>query len=363
MRFKSYILAGHRWAGLTIGLAAAFLALTGLTMAFRTQLEPRVDAALLARPACDARLPLETLAARASAVHPGKALQRFEIPDLRTAATVVRFADRTGVYLDPCSGEVLAQRTPWGGFFPFVEMVHKLRFITEDGKVTEVIGGTIAILVAIMATGGLILAWPASRRSLQAILRPRLARGTRAFDLLLHRSTGVYVYLVVVASMACSLTFTFDWMRSAIFAVTASAAPAKKPAAHGAMALPLEAYLARARALMPAMGSAVIALPRRDGEPVELYAVERGAPHAYARSYLYLDPANGETLRFQPYAESSIGNKAYRWMGALHTARAGIVPQIVLFLGILGVPVLGFTGIRSYLRARRAARSLERRTS
>ena len=357
MSIKPLILVGHRWAGLTVGLAAAFLALTGLTMAFRTQLEPQVDARLLDRAACESRLPLDALLARATVAHPGKALARIEIPDLSTAATVVRFTDRVGVHLDACSGEVLAQRTPWGGFFPFMEMVHKLRFITEDSKVTEVIGGTIAILVSIMATGGLILAWPASRRALQAVLRPRLNPGTRAFDLMLHRSVGVYVYLVVVTSMACALTFTFDWWRSTIFAATGSPPPASRPAGRGALALPLEAYLARARALIPDLASAVITPPRKAGEPLEIYGIERGAPHAYARNYLYLDPASGETLRFQPYAESSLGNKSYRWMGALHTGRAGWPFQLLLFAGILGIPILAFTGIRSYVRSRNPRRT------
>jgi len=346
---------GHRWAGLTVGLAAAFLALTGLTMAFRAQLEPRVDRQLLDRPPCETRLPLDVLVSNAKSAHPGKALQRIEIPDVRTAATIVRFADREGIYLDACSGEVLGQRNPWGGFFGFMEMVHKLRFITEDGAVTEVIGGTIAILVAVMATGGLFLAWPASRRALRAIVRPRLVPGNRAFDLLLHRSVGSYIFVILVASMACALTFTFDWWRSAIYAATASPAALARPAAKGAgEPLPLEIFLVRARALMPDLRSAIITPPRKAGTALEIYAVDRGASQAFARSYAWFDPASGELLRFEPYATSSAGNKAVRWMSAFHTARAGVFLEIVLFMGILGVPVLAFTGMRSYLRTLRA---------
>jgi vanillate O-demethylase ferredoxin subunit len=102
------------------------------------------------------------------------------------------------------------------------------------------------------------------------------------------------------------------------------------------------------------MRSAMITPPRKPGVAVEVYAIDRDAPHPYARSYAWFDPRSGEVLRFEPWAQSSAGNKAVRWMSALHTARAGVVPQIVLFLGILGVPVLAFTGARSYLRTRRA---------
>jgi vanillate O-demethylase ferredoxin subunit len=340
--FKKTVLVGHRWAGLTIGLAAAFLALTGLTMAFRAQLEPQVDARFLDRTPCDARLPLDTLVAHAKAAHPGKALQRIEVPDIRTAATVVRFADREGVYLDACSGEVLGQRSPWGGFFGFIEMTHKLRWITEDGDVTEKIGSTIAMLVVLMACGGLFLAWPASRRALNMIVKPRLKPGNRAFDLLLHRSVGCYVFIVVVTSMVCSLSFTVP------------PPPTKPPARGPGNALSLEQFLQKMRALVPDLRTAQLTPPRKQGQSFEVYAVERGAPHAYARSYAWFEPATGETLRFEPYADSSAANKAWRWMSALHTARAGILPQIVLFMGILGVPVLAFTGLRSFLRTRRA---------
>jgi vanillate O-demethylase ferredoxin subunit len=86
-------------------------------------------------------------------------------------------------------------------------------------------------------------------------------------------------------------------------------------------------------------------------DAVEIYAIERGAPHPNARSYVYLNPYTADVLRFEPYAASSAGNRIYRWLGSLHTARVGGLPvQLLLFAGILGVPVLAYTGIRSALR-------------
>jgi vanillate O-demethylase ferredoxin subunit len=178
---KKWILVGHRWAGLTVGLAAAFLALTGLTMAFRTQLEPQVDARFLDRPACEARLPLDTLVAKArprirKRLLPDRDLRPAHLRHDRALRRSRRDLPRQLQRGSPGAAQ------PLGGFFAFMEMVHKLRFITEDGEVTEWIGGTLAILVAVMATGGLVLAWPASKRALRMILRPRLTPGTRAFD-------------------------------------------------------------------------------------------------------------------------------------------------------------------------------------
>jgi vanillate O-demethylase ferredoxin subunit len=354
---KKWVLVGHRWAGMTVGVVAAFLAITGLTMAFRAQLEPRVDAHLLDRPACESRMALDTLVAKARELRPGKTLWRVEIPDVRTAATLVRFTDRIAVYFDPCTGEVLAQRSPWDGFFGFMEMVHKFRFITEDTEVTELIGGTVAALVVLMAFGGLFLAWPASRRALQMILRPRLKRGNRAFDLLLHRSVGVYIIAILLVSMSGALALTFQWWRSAIYTVTASPAPLPKVKAEtSGPTMPLESFLKRTRELMPGVGAVTITPPRKATDGLEVIAVDRGA-HFYARSYVYFDPATGDLLRFTPYADSGVGNKVVRWLSSFHTARAGILLQIVLFIGILGVPILAFTGMRSYLRNRTGEKS------
>ena len=62
-------------------------------------------------------------------------------------------------------------------------------------------------------------------------------------------------------------------------------------------------------------------------------------------------------MRFEPYATSSVGNRIYRWLGSLHTGNVGGLPvQLLLFAGILGVPVLAYTGIRSYLRRKFIAR-------
>ena len=77
------------------------------------------------------------------------------------------------------------------------------------------------------------------------------------------------------------------------------------------------------------------------------------APHPNARSYAWFDAATGALLRFEPYAASSEGSKAYRWLSSLHMGHiGGALGQAVLFLGVLGVPLLAYTGIRSYLRGR-----------
>jgi uncharacterized iron-regulated membrane protein len=333
------------------------LAVTGLLMVFRPQLEPVVERGLRDVGSCHARRPLDELIASARRVHPDSALTRIEILEGGYGATTIRFADAMGVYVNPCTGSVLGQRRQWGGFFSTIEQWHRLRFV-DNPDVTELIGGSVSLLLAlIMVVGGVLLWWPPSLRALRSSFKFRWHLSGRAFERSLHRSVGTYAGLILLMSAATSLTFTFDWARNALFLATGSRVPAPRPAvtATGAAMLPSETFMGRVCSMLPNAREITITYPRKPRDAVEIYAIERGASHPNARSYIHLNPYTAEVLRFEPYAASSTGNKVYRWLGSLHTGKVGGWPvQLLLFAGIFGVPVLAYTGIRSALRRKPA---------
>jgi uncharacterized iron-regulated membrane protein len=147
----------------------------------------------------------------------------------------------------------------------------------------------------------------------------------RALDMSLHRSAGLYVAAVLLLSTTTALTFTFDWARGAIFAATGTKPMPRRPVVEHSKAplAPLEAMLASTLRAVPDANDIQIILPRKPGDSVEVQ-VEDGALH----------------------------------MGAI----GGPPVQALLFLGILGVPLLAFTGFRSYLRGRRAVVVTKART-
>jgi uncharacterized iron-regulated membrane protein len=329
------------------------VAVTGLLMVFRPQLEPAVERGLRDVGSCQARRPLDELIGSARRVHPDGALTRIEILEGGYGATTIRFADAMGVYVNPCTGSVLGQRRQWGGFFGTVEQWHRLRFV-DDPDITELVTGSVSLVLAlIMVAGGALLWWPPSLRALKNSFKFRWQLAGRAFERSLHRFVGTYAGLILLMSAATSLTFTFDWARNALFFATGSPLPAPKPAVPATVAamLPAEAFIERVSSMLPSAREITITYPRNARGAVEIYAIERGAPHPNARSYIYLNPYTAQVLRFEPYAASSPGNKIYRWLGSLHTGRVGGWPlQLLLFAGIFGVPVLAYTGIRSTLR-------------
>jgi uncharacterized iron-regulated membrane protein len=343
----------HRWSGLILGPIAALLAVTGLLMVFRPQLEPVVERGLRDVGSCHARLSLDELIATARRSHPDGALARIEILEGGYGTTVIRFADATGVYLNPCTASVLGRRSQWGGFFGTIEQWHRLRFL-DNPNIAELIGGSASFLLAlVMVACGVVLWWPPNRRALKSSFKFQWHLAGHAFERSLHRTVATYAGLVLLMSAVTSLTFTFDWARSALFLATGSHPPGAKPtvAATGTAMLPAEAFITRTLAMLPNAREITLTFPRSAHDAVEIYAIERAAPHPNARSYVYIDPHTGDVLRFEPYAASSPGNKVYRWLGSLHTGKVGGLPvQLLLFAGILGVPVLAYTGIRSCAR-------------
>ena len=355
---RGAILQVHRWSGLTVGLLLIFLAVTGLGLVFRPQLEPIVERRMLQAATCEARAPVDTVVARATAAHPGQPIEEVEMVASPRASIVVRFDDRYDVFVDPCAASVVAGRSHWGGVFGTLEQLHRFRFLSS--WTGDVIGGTAAaFLLVVFVAGGLTIWWPASRRALKSAFKLKWRLKGRAFELNLHRTTGIYVCVVLLAVASSALPLAFKPVRNAIFSAVGSPMPAPKPAGTkigaGTQPASMEGIVERAKALVPGAADIVLTPPRKDGDAVEVFMVGPDEPHANARSYAWFDAATGKLLRFEPYASSSTGNKVHRFLSALHMGYiGGALGQMLLFLGVLGIPVLGYTGIASYLRGRRA---------
>jgi len=348
---------------MTVGVVAAYFAITGLGMLFKPQLQPIVDPVLRPTASCSSRLPLDDLITLSRGLHPSGVVRQVELTAGGRGVMAVRYADLQGVYVDPCTGALLGQRARWGGLFGTIEKLHRLRFL-ESSDVSELVSGSVSLVMGtVLAIGGLVLWWPRSRAQLRhAFKLPRGLKGV-AFDVKLHRTLGGYAALVLFASAVASWTMTFDWARGVAYTVTRSTPPAEKPRVIGAGAAQAssEALLSGVLRVVPTADSITLAYPRKSGDPVEVIVIERDAPHPNARTMVYLDPATAQVLRHEPYASSPAGYKLYRWLCSLHMGYVGgPLGQLVLLAAMACIPVLAFTGIRSWLRRKRAKRGLAR---
>jgi vanillate O-demethylase ferredoxin subunit len=351
------VLQLHRWAGLLIGPALAYLALTGSTLLLRPHLERAVYENLHGVSACRNPLSLDRLISNASVIHPGGSVRQIEMSNGVSDATLIRYNDLQGLYVDPCTGKVLGQQHRWGGVFGTLESLHRLRYFIDNGDVTEPISGTLSIAIAAIVALGLTLWRPRSREQLKRSLSLRSRLTGPAFEMHLHRALGAYAAIVLLVSAFGAWTMTFSWARTAINAATLSAPPAGKPrstASASERASP-GALLATTQRVVPNWTRMTLIPARRPGDTAEVQILERDAPHPNARTTLYLDAGNAEVIRLDAYATSSTGYKVYRWLVSLHMGYVGgVAGQIIQGGAMLMVPVLFYTGLRSYLTRRRA---------
>lgn len=353
MSWRRKLMPVHRWAGLTIGLVALLSAFTGAGMAFREQLEPILYPSVAHTAPCAAPLTLDTLAAAARRHHPGGMLDYLRLQREADAPVAARFINKDTLYLDRCTAAVSASQNRYQGFFGVLEWLHRGQWAKIGGWVM----GTGALALILLLTGiGVYLWWPRKPRRLsQGFTVSRKAKGP-AFNIGLHRAVGAWVAIPLLLSALTGLPNAFDGLHGAIVSLDGKSEKkpvSTPPADPHAVRQPLAAAWQTIDRLAPNASEVLIHVARAPRDPLEIYIIEAGAPHANARSYLWIDAWSGRVIDYVPYSRMGAGSRLYFWMLSLHTgAVGGPIGQLILFLGAIGALTLGYTGISAYVRRR-----------
>jgi uncharacterized iron-regulated membrane protein len=337
----------HRWAGLTLGLIALVSALTGAGMAFRKQLEPLVYSRQ-APAGCAAPVGLDQIAAAARMIHPKGTLDYLRVQRDPRAPVALRYLNKDTLYIDHCTGQLLSSQNRYGGIFGTLEWIHRGQWSAAVGNIA--MGSGALTLLSMLVGLGLYLWWPRKgRRFVDALkLNRKLRKGT-PFDMGLHRTVGAWAAIPLAISATTGLPNAFDFVHEAI----AGKEEAPPHSTAGGPLLSLDAAWARIVRAAPNPRETLIHVARKPADPIEVFVIAADAPHANARTYLFLDAHDGHVLRFTPYAAMRPGSKVYYWMLSVHTGEVGgIFGQALLFLGAAGALLLGFTGIRTWARRR-----------
>jgi uncharacterized iron-regulated membrane protein len=123
----------------------------------------------------------------------------------------------------------------------------------------------------------------------------------------------------------------------------------------------LASMFAAAEQQVPQWRTMIIRLPPRPGGPVAFSMSDRAYWNSFARSTLTLDGATGSTIRWEPYADSSRGQKVRGWMRFAHTGElGGLVGEALAGLASAGGALLVWTGVALAVRRLAAWRGRSR---
>ncbi|QFT58697.1 hypothetical protein FIU94_07655 [Sulfitobacter sp. THAF37] len=209
---KFYFIAWrwHFYAGLYVIPFLCMLALTGLTMLWISW-GAGLGAERMAVTPAGAPVPLTQLQAAAEAAVPGSRAVQYVAPlaENRVAAFAVEAGGtRTGVALDPYTGEAL-HTFPWrAGWYDFANDIHGSLLLGSFGDAMIEIAASLAI---VLIASGLYLHWPRNGTSWRTTLIPQIRARGRGFWKSLHGVAGFWISLLLLVFLVSGLSWSGVW--------------------------------------------------------------------------------------------------------------------------------------------------------
>jgi uncharacterized iron-regulated membrane protein len=378
----------HRWFGLFIAAFLFIAGLTGAVISWDHELDGWLNPAFYAAHSQGPQRPALELADAVERAHPearvtylprvaepGEAMQIWVEPRLDAATGQLREIDWNQVAVDPASG-IEQGRRDWGGvsfsrenLLPFLYKLHYSLEIPLVGgyDVGTLFMGIVAIVWVFDCVVALWISFP-NPRSWRKSFAFRWARGGHALLFDLHRSGGVWIWLLllVLAITAVSMNLR-PQVVTPIVSMFSPLSPnpfdARTPVAPEQAREPL---VDRARVLEIARGEG----EKRGWAPPGglLYSPEYGVygvgfftadnehgDGGLGNPWLYFDARDGSPAGADVPGTGSAGDLFLQAQFPLHSGRIiGLPGRILVSLLGLAVATLSVTGVVIWLRKRRA---------
>ena len=373
----------HLAAGVTAGLVILIMSVTGVLLALQPQILDVLERGVRrVRPSPGAeRSSIQAIAGAAAASRPGVQVASVTLERDPERSALVALNPAGTLFVDPYTGAVLGEGAARArAIFRTLTDWHRWLGQNGEGRSTaRAITGASNLAFLGLAVSGLFLWWPrqwtVARVRAVTVFDVR-ARGT-ARDFNWHNAIGFWCAPILIVLTLSGVVISYPWATNLVYRLTGSTPPASaagagpgprqagsqqetRPGAQRPrdaqarqVRLPenLDALWARAGDAMPTWNSIVMRLPARSGGPVSFTITDAAHWNRFARSTLTLDGATGDVVRWEPYADTSLGQKVRGWLRFAHTGElGGIVAQVIAGLACLGGAFLVWTGISLALR-------------
>lgn len=353
-------LIGHRWIGLLLGVFITLIGVSGSLIVFERTLDRAFNPALHAVEPGDQLLPFAEIAAAATAAHPDKnllfLLREDDLPETSMYAMMApRGGERTQVFLNPYTGEVLGARPErtWLG------AVHLFHGELLAGPIGEAFVGAIALILVISLTGGLVLWWP-SKGGWKRALTVKASGNTSRVLRDLHNVFGAYGFIVLFVCSLTALPLIWPAQTKAVLSVALGDPPvAERPRTSTPTEDGQPITLGEATEIgREAMPGQWVYLALQAFGPRGFYMIRTLPPGETSQGLstnVFIDQYSGEVMDLSSPADQHIVDKlASDFSGLIHNgAILGLPGRWLVFAAGFAFPVLFVTGFWLWARRKR----------
>lgn len=277
--FRKTLFWIHLVVGVVVGLVVAIMSVTGVAIAFESQVLEwaESDARTVPAPEAEARrLSIEALVAKVREAKPEAQVSGVTVYPSATAAAQVALGRSGVVFVNPYTGEVREGGAKgWRDFFHVMEEWHRWLATSGDGRpVGKAITGASNAGFLFLALSGLYLWWPRkwTLKTVRPVVWFRGGLKGKARDFNWHNVIGLWSMPVLVVLTASGMVISYKWASDFVYTVTGSPAPATQgppgsagvkvtPPEGGAQRKELGVLLATVQAQAPDWASITYRLP------------------------------------------------------------------------------------------------------
>jgi uncharacterized iron-regulated membrane protein len=377
MKTRTLLFWTHLTAGVIAGVVILIMSATGALLTFQQSVLKMAERSQreVVPPVGADSLDADALLARVRAWSPQAQPTTITFENDPTASVAIALGTQGTVFVNPYTGEILGTGSARArAFYRTVTSWH--RYLGAEGERragARAITGACNAAFLVLGITGLFIWWPRqlTKKHLGAVTVFRRGLRGKARDFNWHNTIGFWCAPVIVVLTATGMVISYTWASNLVYTMTGSPRPAAaRPAAaegersggrseragHGEAPVavagtPIAVHVARAGQQLPTWRTMIVRLPPRASGPIAVSMSDRTHWNSFARSTLTLDGATGDTLRWEPYAGTSRGQKLRGWMRFAHTGElGGVAGELVAGTASLGGSFLVWTGLALTLR-------------
>ncbi len=217
----------HLWLSVPFGIIVTLICFSGAMLIFEPEITRAVKSDVYyVASVKDSPLPMGELMETVKATLPDSvSITGVTVFKANTRAYQVNLSKprRASLFIDQYSGEITG-RYERLGFFSTMFKLHRWLLDSAnphgDGlKVGKTLVGISTLIFVIALISGVVIWWPRARKNLKRSLSVPFTQGWKGFWKGLHVAGGMYALVFVLAMSLTGLTWSFNWYRTAFYAV------------------------------------------------------------------------------------------------------------------------------------------------